>query len=360
MREKGITTATAIIIAIVITAVIVAPVAYLIRAPPAPPGPPELKAGFITTSDETDMGWSRNAVLAAEHLEDKYGYETHVTRFAILTLGDTPRMIRDYIAEGYNLIWLNGAEFTVYMEEPALEAPDVKFIAINPPLEEELPPNVLGVHEMVSEACYLAGIVSAYMTETKHVGHIIGENYIPLHCEDISFREGVKRVDPTIEVHMVYAGTWVDAALGYELAISMIEELNVDIIMQCADVTGRGVISACEKKGVWIIGTDGDQSPLAPEQFLTSAVTDYSSMLDFIVDNIIAQDKWDEYAGEMWEIGIACGTTYLAPFGTFIEPLIPDECKAELEEAKADFIEGRIAISDFVPEYGGYPKIFQA
>ncbi len=364
--EKGITTTTAIILAVVVTVIIVAPVVYLVTSPTAPTAtapaqtvtvttsaqiapevtyPTGIKWGFITTSDETDLGWSASAVEAADYADIKYEASSDVTRFAVLNVGDTPRMIRDYVAAGYDVILTNGAEFSVYVLEPALEAPDVKFIAVNipPSFEEDLPPNVIGVNERSDEAQYLSGIVAGHMTQTNNVGMIIGENYLPLHAESLSYTAGVKSVSSAIDIHLVYAGTWIDATLGYTLADAMIEEHNVDVIDQVADVTGRGVVSAAVDKNIWVIGCYGDQSSWAPNNTLTSYELDYAPLVD-IVYEILAQDKWDEYGGKIWNLGLKSGTGYLVPFTFFIDGLVPDEAKASIEQAKQDIINGTLRL----------------
>ncbi len=47
---------------------------------------------------------------------------------------------------------------------------------------------------------------------------------------------------------------------------------GADIIFHAAGGTGLGVIESCKENGIWAIGVDSDQSYLAPESILTSAM----------------------------------------------------------------------------------------
>gem|GEM_PF-2851987 len=364
----------AVVIAVVIVVVITIPVVYLAL----PSGPTQttttqtttiittttslttttasqLKIGFITTSDETDLGWSQSAVDAADYVTIKYGAEADVSRWGVLAVGDTPRVISDYVAAGYDTVFLNGAEFSVYAVDAALAAPNVKIIAVNPPFtEDECPTNVMGVFERSDEPQYLAGILAGYMTETKSIGAIFGENYTPLWMESLAYTIGAHSVDPTIEVNVVMAGSWVDATLGYTLATAMIEEKNVDIIDQVADVTGRGVISAVVDKNKWVIGCYGDQFSWAPNNTLTSYELDYKPLMDIYME-IISSGQWDQYGGKFWNLGLAAGTGYLVPFKQFVDPLIPAEVKAAIEEGKQAILDGTITLPG--QEFFPYPHL---
>jgi basic membrane protein A len=359
--KKGISTVVVIAIVIVLVIAIAVPLFVLMR--PAGPGPTitvtvttsspttptkKLKIAFLTTTDETDLGWSKSVVDAANYANLKYGFETNITRFT--SYADAPRIMSDYAEKGFDIIWTMGAEY--HHPEVAQQYPNTHFVSINP--WSEVPANMIGITEVHWEGSYLAGVLAAYMTKTKAIGHIMGENYVTLHMSTISFEAGIHSVDPTIKFYSVYAGSWSDASLGYSIAEAMIEEHNVDIIMQEADVTGRGVVSACVDKGIMVIGVYGDQSALAPANTLTSVDLKTYVMLDTII-KIYQAGKWSDYGGKLWEMGLAEGTVDLAPFHEF-ETKVPQAARDAIEAAKQGIINGTIQMPG-KDVYPGYPRL---
>ena len=355
-------------IAIVIVLVIVIAVPLYVLMQPAGPGPAttttittttvtttsptttgkKLKIAFLTTTDETDLGWSKSVIDAANYVNLKYGFETNITRFT--PYADTPRIMSDYAEKGFDIIWTMGAEY--HHPEVAEQYPNTHFVSINP--WSEMPVNMIGITEVHWEGSYLAGVLAAHMTKTKAIGHIIGDNYVPLHMSAVSFEAGIHSVDPSIKFYLVYAGSWTDASLGYSIAQAMIEEHNVDIIMQEADVTGRGVVSACEDKGIMVIGVYGDQSALAPANTLTSVDLKTYVMLDTVV-KIFQAGKWNDYGGKFWEMGLAEGIVDLSPFHEF-ETKIPQAAIDAIEAARQGIINGTIQMPD-KETYPGYPRL---
>ena len=47
---------------------------------------------------------------------------------------------------------------------------------------------------------------------------------------------------------------------------------GADVIFHAAGATGLGAIDACKEAGIWAIGVDSDQSVVAPDTILTSAM----------------------------------------------------------------------------------------
>ena len=67
------------------------------------------------------------------------------------------------------------------------------------------------------------------------------------------------------------ANTFADPTIGSAAATDMITK-GADVIYHAAGGTGSGVIEACATNKVWAIGVDTDQSPLAPDYVVTSAM----------------------------------------------------------------------------------------
>ena len=82
---------------------------------------------------------------------------------------------------------------------------------------------------------------------------------------------GVKTADANCEIQAQYANSFTDQAKGKAIANQMISK-NADTIFIAGGDVGTGAIEAIKEAGKYGIGVDRDQSDLAPENILTSAL----------------------------------------------------------------------------------------
>lgn len=339
MKETGQVKMPMVIAIVVVVAIVVGLGTYFAVRPGPPAAPQKLKLGMIITADETDVGWSAMACTAAKHLEEKYGFEATISYYADYV--DAPRIARDFAARGYDLIWAHGGEYEDAVLAVAEEYPNIHVVTFN--AVKTPPANGVGFLPKMREGAYLAGILAGKMTKTNAIAYVAGEWYPWESLNFSALKAGAESVNPNVKVYARAAGTWVDAALGRELAFSLIDVFNVDIIMQEADVTGRGVITACQERGIYHMGTYLDQSVLAPEITLTSVLCACSPLADIVVENILAGTFEEELGGKILTPGLAEGATGLAPFHRFDE-VIPQDVKDLLETTKNGIIAGTIEV----------------
>lgn len=163
-----------------------------------------------------------------------------------------------------DLVVAPGFKFFDALTEVAAANPDQKYLLIDAVVELD---NVSNALFAVNEASYLAGVAAAHKAveakETK-VGFIGGAKISVIEDFEIGFTEGVKSVDPTIEVVSQYVDTFSDVTIGRTAAQVMFNQ-GVYIIFHAAGDTGNGVINAAREiveageKQVWVIGVDRDQ-----------------------------------------------------------------------------------------------------
>jgi basic membrane lipoprotein Med (substrate-binding protein (PBP1-ABC) superfamily) len=336
----------AFIVGVIIIAVPVG--VFLVMNTGTPPvEEPTFKAAIVMGGDETDLGFSFMAVQGANRLSDKYGWDVDISRQ--VQFADQSRVISDYAADGYDVIFTIGGQFipTTYFEL-ATQYNDTFFVQI-PGLNEYVPTpdNLVGLHpSFQTVGHYLAGVLAGSMTETDVVAAVFGEWYEYLSMEFYAFEAGVESVNPTADVLARVAGTWGDAAIGYQITEALIQTKNADIIVQVADTTGRGVISACQDYNVSVIGTVGDQAALAPNVTMTSIGMDTPYLMELVALQMINGSFLDNLGGTSWKIPIG---NYLYPFHQF-EDIIPQAVKDLLVSVAADIEAGVIIVPQTVTE----------
>lgn len=159
------------------------------------------------------------------------------------------------------------------LEEIASQYPDKKYILFDSPVDYEKYDckNVYSMGYKANESGYLAGLVGAYMTESKNeginpektIGFVGGMDNTPIINDFlVGYIEGAKSIEPNIKVAVSYIGSFTDSAKAKELALAQFNSRNVDIIFSVAGASGTGTIEAAGEVGKYAIGVDSDQSAL--------------------------------------------------------------------------------------------------
>ena len=111
---------------------------------------------------------------------------------------------------------------------------------------------------------------------------------------------------------------------------------GADVIYHAAGGTGAGVIGACEENGIYAIGVDSDQSHIAPETVITSAMT----RVDIAAQDISLAVLNDEFTGGAHQYDLTNGGVDIAP----TQDLLTEEAIAAVEAAKEDILSGAVVV----------------
>ncbi len=312
---------------------------------------PPYEAALVLGGDETDLGFSYVAIQGINALETIYGWNIDISRQ--VAYPDQYRVVSDYADAGYDVVFCVGGQFieTIYFAGIAEQYNDTLFVQIpglNP--YAPCPNNVVGLHPAFqTEGHYLAGVLAGLMTATNRLAVVFGEWYEYLSMEFYAFKAGVESVNDDAIVYCRVAGTWGDAAIGKQITKSLIETKMVDIVVQVADTTGRGVISACQEAGIAVIGTVGDQYSLAPDNTMTSIGMNTTLMMDLIAQYVENGTAMEELGGLSWDLPIG---NFLYPYHNF---LIPQSVHDQVEDAKAGIADGSIVVPRTWDEDAGPP-----
>ena len=150
-----------------------------------------------------------------------------------------------------------------------------------------------------------------------------------------------------MQVLIDYAGSFNDPTTAKTIANTFVEK-GADVIFHAAGGTGLGVIDGCKEAGIWAIGVDSDQSSIAPETILTSAMKR--------VDNAVYDVAKATVEGTV-EPGVKTYTLAdagvdLAPTTDNIDPAV----LAEVQDVKQQIVDGKITVpsnkADFEAKYG--------
>jgi basic membrane protein A len=176
--------------------------------------------------------------------------------------------LRNYAAEGYNIILAHGGEYADSVKTVAAEYPKIWFGLVNGTGEG---PNVSSMLIGYNQMSYLAGVLACNMTKTNHIGFAGGESIPIVDAGAKAFEQGAQTCGKTVIVDVVYTGDWADVTKARESGLAMIAG-GADVLYHILDTADAGLIAAAEDKGVYAIGLYRDSSALGPKAVIGSAM----------------------------------------------------------------------------------------
>ena len=225
----------------------------------------------------------------------------------------------------------------------AASNPDVQFGIIDVFWLDQ--PNLRQYSFKEHEGSYLVGVAAAMKSETGTVGFVGGMDVPLIRKFACGYVQGVKSVNPDIQVLQNMTGTtpsaWNDPVKGGELAQSQIDR-GADVVYHAAGGTGIGVIQTTADAGKLAIGVDANQNYLAPGNVLTSMVKR--------VDVAAYQHFMDAHKGSfsagIMQLGLAEGGVDWA-VDEHNRDLVAGDIEAAVAAAKEAIISGKISVHNY-------------
>lgn len=307
--------------------------------------PSEVKVGVITdVGGVNDGSFNQSAWEGLTRANEELGITTNYLESH--TDSDYIPNLETFIDEEYDLIICIGYQLADAMREEAEANPDQKFAIVDDATCADLD-NVTCLMFEQAQASYLVGYVAGLTTKSNTIGFVLGMSTGVMNQFGYGYCAGALDANPDVKILQNNANSFGDTAAGKTAANNMIAD-GADVIFHAAGATGLGAIDACKEAGIWAIGVDSDQSPLAPETILTSALKR--------VDNACYDATKKTILGTL-EGGVE--TYDLAAGGVDIAPTTDNLSKdvlEKIEKAKKDIIAGDLVVpknqEEFEEKYG--------
>ena len=293
-----------------------------------------IKVGMVTdVGGVNDQSFNQTAWEGLKDLAEKNS-SIEVQYLESATDADYSSNINTFIDEGYDLIICVGFMLADATREAAQANPDQKFAIIDDATNADLD-NVACLMFSQEQASYLVGVAAGMMTKTNTVGYVQGMVSDSMNLFGYGYIAGVLSVNPDATVLQYNANSFADSAVGAAAATDMIAK-GADVIYHAAGGTGAGVINACDENGIYAIGVDSDQSHIAPETVITSAM----KRVDIAAQDISLAVLNDEFTGGVHQYDLTNGGVDIAP----TQDLLTEEAIAAVEAAKEDILSGAVVV----------------
>ena len=195
----------------------------------------------------------------------------------------------------------------------------------------QLAPNLAVYLSRFYEGRAVIGTIAGHMSKSGTVGYI-GSFPIPEVVRGINaFYLAAKKVNPDIQVKVVWLNTWYDPGKESDAAKALIDQ-GVDIIAQHTD--SPAALQVAQDRGVWGFGQAADMASFAPDSQLTAIVDNWNQYYIERVQAVI-DGTWE--SAMTWD-GIASGMVEIAPYG----PSVPADVVAAADEVKNAIAAGEL------------------
>lgn len=229
----------------------------------------------------------------------------------------------DKLADGNNnLIWGVGFAMSDAVLNAAKANKDISYAIVDNSYGTKTPSNVTGVTFKAQESSFIVGYIAGKTTKTNRVGFVGGIKSPVIDQFQYGYEAGVlyaaKELGKTINVDVQYAESFSDASKGKAIAQKMFSSGD-DIVFHASGGTGVGVIEAAKEAGKYAIGVDRDQSYLAPDNVLTSALKRVNIAVEKVSEDVMNGKK---VGGKTYTYGLKEGAVGIPAVNKNLSPVV--------------------------------------
>ena len=284
-------------------------------------GMDKVKACFVYVGPIGDGGWTFQHHQGALDVQAKFGSKVELAWQENVPEGaDAERVLTQMALSGCNIIFTTSFGYMDPTNAVAAKFPDVKFEHATGFKRDSA--NVSTYNARFYEGRAIEGLIAGRMTKSNKIGYI-GSFPIPEVVMGInSYYLNAKKVNPAVELSVVWAFTWFDPAKEADAAKALIDQ-GVDVIASHTDSTAPLAEAAKTNGAVIGFGQASDMADYAPSPRVTSIIDNWGP---YYVERVGALLDGTYEQADVWA-GIAGGEVKIGD----ITSAVPAEVKAEAE-----------------------------
>jgi simple sugar transport system substrate-binding protein len=281
----------------------------------------KVKACFVYVGPIGDGGWTFQHHQGVLDLKKELGDKVEVQWQESVPEGaDAERVLTQMALSGCNIIFTTSFGYMDATNAVAAKFPDVKFEHATGFKRDSA--NVSTYNARFYEGRAVEGLIAARMTKSNKIGYI-GSFPIPEVIMGInSYYVNAKKLNPDVELTVVWAYTWFDPAKEADAAKAMIEQ-GVDVIASHTDSTAPLAEAAKTNGAVIGFGQASDMAEYKPSPRVTSIIDNWGP---YYVERVGALLDGTYEQADIWA-GIKGGEVLVGE----ITDAVPAEVKAEAE-----------------------------
>ena len=278
---------------------------------------PAFKVAMITDyGDITDQSFNQTTYEACKEFCDENSIEFKYYKPAGDSTAERVAMVDAAVADGFNVIVMPGFAFGETVVQTVELYPDVYFIALDVSQGDlgdfVLPENVFcAVYQ--EELCgYMAGYAAVKLGYTK-LGFLGGMAVPAVVRYGYGFVQGADAAAAELgltDVTMNYAyGNQFFGDADITAAMDTWYSAGTEVVFACGGGIYTSAAEAAAKVGGKVIGVDVDQAAIIDGDYgegmtVTSAMKGLSATVKSVLGDLILNDAWSNYAGQVSTLGL--------------------------------------------------------
>jgi len=265
----------------------------------------KIKVGFIYVGPTGDHGWTYRHDIGRQQVEEAYGNRVETVFVESVPEGpDSERVMTDMALKGADIIFATSFGYMDSVLSVAKKFPNVKFEHATGYKQAD---NAANYGLKLYQARHVQGVIAGMMTKTNKICYVASFPIPEVMREINTYYLGAKKMNPDVELSIVWVYTWYDPAKEGDAAKSMMEQ-GCDVVAQHTD--SPAPLIAAEEAGKVGFGQASDQFKFAPGAQLTATIDNWGPYYIAKVGQVL-DGTWEtgDYFGHMNE-----GAVQMAPF----------------------------------------------
>lgn len=313
-------------------------------APAATPAPVSqdteekpLRVAIVMPSSINDYAFSQSFYEGLLAVQNELGNDKMELAYSegMFNVPDAAAAIRDYAANGYDVVFAHGSQYGTSLAQVAPDFPETSFAwgTSLDTFQAQGISNVFAYQAESQEGGFVLGVIAALMSNTGILG-VAG----PVEAGDAKlfvdgFDNGAKFARPDIKVNISYTGSFSDVSLMAAAASTHIAA-GADMLTGSSQSV-VGAIGVAKDQNAYWFGTQWDQSPIAPETVVASQIFDWTG----VIMDIITSHQLGVLGGKSYTLTFKNGGLVLKYNDTVS---VPEDIKAQASAAIDGIMDGTI------------------
>jgi simple sugar transport system substrate-binding protein len=283
---------------------------------------------LVIPSPVADVGWGHALFEALETVKADYGEAMQLTVVENIYEGpDADRIMNKAVADGTKFLVAGSFGYQNGAMQIARRNPDVTVLHASGFM---VAPNFSPFAAQYSQGTYLMGMAAAALSKTGKLGSVSAFAIPELITSLNAFTLGAQRINPDIELSVVWLNSWFDPAKAQEATEALVAQ-DCDVLFSNAQDT-PSVVAKAEELGVYSFNLNSSMKAYAPKTYLGCVLTDWSPFFRASVEAHLA----GSFEGANAFLGVGDDVVKVVDWS----PDIPEDVMAQIAEVEAAIADG--------------------
>lgn len=316
-----------------------------------------MKIMYLVNGSLGDKGFFDSAASGIEAIADEMGAETKIVEMGRDETSYESNFL-DVSEQDWDLICCGTFSTKELAQNTAVQYPEKDYLIFDVTVDFDTVTtnNMLGLAYYSNQGAYLSGVLAAKMllesederidNSQKTLGFIGSMDNSGINDFLVGYLEGIKYVDPEIQVLTSYVGSFEDVTKCMEMTTQLYNQ-GAQIVYAPASQSILGATTAAKNANKYLIACDQDlysqQVDSDPEMaavILTSSLKNVGASLVTAVENL-NNGTWE--MGNNYTLGLDSGAVGLAKNENYMA-IVPEGVQTAIEEIEAKVISGELVV----------------